>query len=145
MDNKREDPFWVGDRVIMKWPDDDEKYPGIVIADRKKNGKQCVMLDDYFGGGGPGGSYVIDSDKTVELISPSTEPQAQEETRMKAYQWVIWNVDENGTRLSIAEWGGYVPYASEQHVKMEAWANFKATTKGAELKDYEVEIHPFGG
>lgn len=220
MDHKRDGPFKVGDRVNLVWVGwNGIKYPGTVIAYKKKDGRQCVKLDGRAGGSGPGGSYSIGDHVTATLINPSTEPQAQEadiefkvgdrvrhlgcftgtivdvlvseysgqtihvrrddgqqgsgldgtwicsvekltlisstepqaqeETRMKAYQWVIWNVDEKGTRLSIAEQSqAMAAYASVEAAKMSIWAMFAGDGSdgtSTNITDYEVVVHPFGG
>jgi len=143
MDHKRDGPkYKVGDRVKT-----DNGHKGVIVKrdidhclPSGTNAPNCLKVDGWM-------KKYWWSDGGLTLISPAptTEPVAQEETKMQAYQGLIWEMDADGQRDKIVSEYGFSAYRTPDEAMMEMWADFKRKNKDAELKNYEVQVVPFGG
>jgi len=97
---------------------------------------------------------IYDMAKGFTLIT--TEPVAftgkqpewifiEEETGMlKAYEWIIWGLDEAGERTGIESQSGLaMPFKSAENAKLWAWQQYATT--GQDPDSCEVQVVPFGG
>lgn len=139
MNNERVGPFKVGDRVRHNV----HGFTGTVVNDKDVKPDDLSRATELAGGRIFSGCWRrLDLTDSFELIT--TEPvAAQEGTEMKAYQWVIWSV-EDGARTAMADQSEkMMPFKSADNAKLWAWQQF---AKAGEDPDcFEVEVHPFGG